>query len=174
MQFSQTLSTFRFILVSVISMWQNWPDKRNNHLIWNLESHMIPLISSWFRKVFLYQLSFWDLIVADDFWVLRHSWKLLSSSPPKSACFCSVALVMFDSFQPYGLYVPCQVPLSMGFSRQKYWSGWPYPPPRDLPNPGTKPVSLTLPTSAGESLPLASPGKLPKKWDPVKFLIIVM
>ena len=31
-----------------------------------------------------------------------------------------------------------QVPLSMGFSRQEYWSGLPFPPPADLPNPGTE------------------------------------
>ena len=36
-----------------------------------------------------------------------------------------------------------QAPLSMGFSRQEYWSGLPCPPPGDLPNPGIKPVSLT-------------------------------
>ena len=35
-----------------------------------------------------------------------------------------------------------QVPLSMGFSRQEYSSGLPCPPPRDLPDPGIKPVSL--------------------------------
>ena len=35
-----------------------------------------------------------------------------------------------------------QVPLSMGFSRQEYWSGLPCPPPGDLPDPGTKLVSL--------------------------------
>ena len=29
-----------------------------------------------------------------------------------------------------------QAPLSMGFSRQEYWSGLPYPPPGDLPDPG--------------------------------------
>ena len=32
-----------------------------------------------------------------------------------------------------------QAPLSMGFSRQEYWSGLPFPPPGDLPNPGIKP-----------------------------------
>ena len=32
--------------------------------------------------------------------------------------------------------VVCQAPLSMGFSRQEYWSGLPFPPPRDLPDPG--------------------------------------
>ena len=38
--------------------------------------------------------------------------------------------------------VACQAPMSMGFSRQEYWSGLPCPPPGDLPNPGIKPVSL--------------------------------
>ena len=35
-----------------------------------------------------------------------------------------------------------QAPLSVGFSRQEYWSGLPRPLPGDLPNPGIKPVSL--------------------------------
>ena len=39
-------------------------------------------------------------------------------------------------------YIACQAPLSMGFSRQEYWSGLPCPSPGDLPNPGIKPTSL--------------------------------
>ena len=35
-----------------------------------------------------------------------------------------------------------QAPLSMGFSRQEYWSGLPVPPPEDLPKPRIKPTSL--------------------------------
>ena len=42
-----------------------------------------------------------------------------------------------------------QAPLSMGFSRQEYWSGLPCPPPGDLPNPGIEPTSLTSPALAG-------------------------
>ena len=38
---------------------------------------------------------------------------------------------------------------SMGFSRQEYWSGLPYPPPGDLPDPGIEPVSLMCLTLAG-------------------------
>ena len=38
--------------------------------------------------------------------------------------------------------VACQVPLSMGFSRQEYSSGLPCPPPGDLPDPGIEPKSL--------------------------------
>ena len=37
-----------------------------------------------------------------------------------------------------------QAPLSMGFSRQEYWSGLPFPSPGDLPNPGIKPTSPAL------------------------------
>ncbi|CAN0491905.1 unnamed protein product [Rangifer tarandus platyrhynchus] len=42
-----------------------------------------------------------------------------------------------------------QPPLSMGFSRQEYWSGLPCPPPGDLPNPGIEPASLMSPALAG-------------------------
>ena len=42
-----------------------------------------------------------------------------------------------------------QAPLSMGFSRQEYWSGLPRPPPGDLPNPGFELASLMSPAFAG-------------------------
>ena len=42
-----------------------------------------------------------------------------------------------------------QAPLSMGFSRQEYWSGLPCPRPGDLPDPGTESTSLMSPTLAG-------------------------
>ena len=40
--------------------------------------------------------------------------------------------------------VAYQVPLAMGFSRQEYWSGLPFPSPGDLPDPGTEPRSPAL------------------------------
>ena len=40
--------------------------------------------------------------------------------------------------------VACQVALSMEFSRQKYWSGLPFPSPGDLPHPGIEPASPAL------------------------------
>ena len=49
---------------------------------------------------------------------------------------------MSDSCDPWS--VACQASLSMGFSRQEYWSGLPFLSPRDLPNPGIKPRSPTL------------------------------
>ena len=49
-----------------------------------------------------------------------------------------------------------QAPLLMGFSRQEYWSGLPFPTPGDLPNPVIKPMSPTL---WGVSLPSELQGK---------------
>ena len=40
--------------------------------------------------------------------------------------------------------VACQAPLSMGFSRQSYWRGLPFPSPGDLPDPGIEPASPAL------------------------------
>ena len=44
--------------------------------------------------------------------------------------------------------ITCQASLSVGFSRQEYWSGLPFPPPGDLANPGIKPKSLRSPALA--------------------------
>ena len=51
-----------------------------------------------------------------------------------------------------------QAPLSMGFSRQEYWSGLSCPPPGDLPDPGIKPTSLESLVLTSRFLPLAPPG----------------
>ena len=49
-----------------------------------------------------------------------------------------------------------QAPLSMGFPRQEYWSGLPFPPPGDLPDPGIETVALaTTPALEVDSLPLS-------------------
>ena len=53
-----------------------------------------------------------------------------------------------------------QVPLSMEFSRQEYWSGLPLPSPGGLPNPGIKPRSPTL---QADALPFEPPGNPHKK-----------
>ena len=46
-----------------------------------------------------------------------------------------------------------QAPRSMGFSRQEYWSGLPFPSPRDLPNPGIEPGSPAFQADALTSEP---------------------
>ena len=76
-----------------------------------------------------------------------------------SVCVCSVTSVVSNSLRPYGLTVAHQAPLSMGFSRQEYWSGLPYLPPGDLLDP-------RIPYMASRFLPLShqgSPSSLPKR-----------
>ena len=59
--------------------------------------------------------------------------------------------------------VAYQVPLSVGFSRQEYWSGLPFPSPGDLLNPGIEPRSPAL---QADALPSEPPGKpnLSSRW----------
>ena len=54
-----------------------------------------------------------------------------------------------------------QTPLSMGFFRQEYWSGLPFPPPGDLPDPRIEPTSPepTSPVLQVDSLPIEPSGK---------------
>ena len=56
-----------------------------------------------------------------------------------------------------------QAPLSTGFPRQEYWSGLPFPPPGDLPNPGIKPTFLVSPALAGKFFTTTPPGN-PKSY----------
>ena len=50
-------------------------------------------------------------------------------------------------------------PLFVGFSRQEYWSGWPCPPPGDLPDLGVKPKSPASPALVGRFFTTVPPGK---------------
>ena len=60
---------------------------------------------------------------------------------------------MFDSVILWT--VACQAPLSVGFPKQEYWGGLPFPSPGDLSDPGIKPVPPAWQT---ESLPLSHLG----------------
>ena len=55
--------------------------------------------------------------------------------------------------------VAYQAPPSMGFSRQEYWSGLPFPSPEDLPDPGIEPGSPALEADTLTSEPLGKPQK---------------
>ena len=60
------------------------------------------------------------------------------------------------SFLATSWTVACQAPLSVGFSRQEFWSGLPFPSPTDLPDPGIEPESSEL---QADSLPTELRGK---------------
>ena len=73
-----------------------------------------------------------------------HLYSLAVEGPPSPSYEgCESPSVMSDSFDPMD-YIAHQAPLSMGFSRQEYWSGLPFPSPGDLPDPGIKPESPAL------------------------------
>ena len=79
----------------------------------------------------------------------------LAQDRPEPRCEC-----VFRHFSRVRLFatswtVAHEVPLSMGFSSQGYWSGLPCPPPRDLPDPGIEPVSPESPALQTYSLPLS-------------------
>ena len=83
----------------------------------------------------------------------------VSHFPKHSNCGCGISVscsVTSDSLWPHGLYVDCQAPLSMEFSRQEYRSGLPVPSPGDLPDSGIEPRSPSL---QADSLPSEPPGK---------------
>ena len=69
---------------------------------------------------------------------------------------CSVDSVVYDSVTLQT--VAYQAPLSMEFSRQKYWSGLPFPSPGDLPDPGMEPGSSLMQADSSLSETLG-------KWD---------
>ena len=75
------------------------------------------------------------------------AWLVPSEAPLLGLCVCAMSLQSCPTLcDPT---VACQASLSMGFSRQEYWSGLPSPPPGDLPDPGIEPTSLMYPALAG-------------------------
>ena len=70
-------------------------------------------------------------------------------------CVCTLSRVqLFVTPQT----VARQVPLSLGFSRQECWSGLPFPPPGDPPDPGIEPASPVSPALAGGFFTTVPPG----------------
>ena len=86
---------------------------------------------------------------------LNHSFAFMKTQPSFHAC--SVASFVPDSATLWT--VAHQAPLSMGFSRQEYWSWLPCPPPGDLPNPGIEPIASPVSSALqADSLPLSHLG----------------
>jgi len=82
---------------------------------------------------------------------------ILPTIPPLISLSLSVLSVMSDSFVTLWT-IAHQAPLSMEFSRQEYWRGFPCSPPKDLPNQGIKPMSPVCPPLQTDSLLLSHQG----------------
>ena len=83
-----------------------------------------------------------------------------TKTPGFKSCGCVLSHLAVVSNSVTQWTAAHQAPLSMGFSRQEYWSGLPCPPPGDLPNPGIESTSLMSPASQVDSLPTEPPGAL--------------
>ena len=81
-------------------------------------------------------------------------WDLHPQRHLESPYYITKVKVKSDSVSPWA--VAHQTPPSMGFFRQEYWSGLPFPSPGDLPDPGIEPGSPALQVDA---LPSEPPGK---------------
>ena len=81
--------------------------------------------------------------------ILTNNWLLLCALPKQGWTCCCLVPKLYST-----LWIPWTIahqapPLSMGLSRQEYWSGLPFPSPGDLPDPGIEPASLMPPALAG-------------------------
>ena len=93
------------------------------------------------------------------------------TNPKISKLFClgvlvEVSLCVLSHFSHVRFFmtlwtVASQVPLSMEFSGQEYWSGLPFPPPGNLPNPGIEPTSLMSPALTGRFFTTCSTWGIP-------------
>ena len=70
---------------------------------------------------------------------------------------CSATQLCLTLATPWS--VACQAPQSMGSPRQEYWSGLPFSPSEDLPDPGIEPKSPVSPAVAGGFFTTEPPGK---------------
>ena len=81
------------------------------------------------------------------------------SESKKMACVHAQSLSGIRLFvTPWTVILPAS--LSMGISRQEYWSGLTFPSPQNLPDPGTEPTSPESPALASGFFTIESPGKL--------------
>ena len=108
--------------------------------------------------------------------------KWLLSKPDKSEFFIFAHIFPSPAIACLPSYVSCirlcvtlwtvahQIPLSMGFSKQKYWSELPCPPPGDLLDPGIKPASLRSSALAGRFLTTRATWESPAShWEVANF-----
>ena len=88
-------------------------------------------------------------------WHLDVKGALCWISTPRTTVLCAQSRLLFAT--PWT--AARQAPLSIGFSRQDYWSGLPFPSPGDLSNPGITPLSPASPALAGRFSTTELPGK---------------
>ena len=105
---------------------------------------------TWWTLVWVDSRRWWrtgkpDMLQSMRLHRVRHDW----ATEQWDICIIQINVVVVKSLSRVQSFVTPwtvahQFPLSMGFPRQEYWSGLPFPSPGDLPNPGIRPASPTL------------------------------
>ena len=111
------------------------------------------------RRIFhdmwkLYEILIPVFIKKPHLFIYNYLWAL---SLCVCVCVCVCWLLSYVRLSATPWPVACQAPLSMGFFRQEYWSGLPFPSPENLPHPGIEPWSPAL---QADSLPFELQGSL--------------
>ena len=120
----------------------------------------------WIRAKFFHWVSRFSIMKKETLELLRlhkHVTQFLQFSLYICVCVCvcvyniHIYACMLSHFSHVWLFATpwtaaCQAPLSMEFSRQEYWNGFPFPPPRDLPNSG---IELASPAFQADSQPMS-------------------
>ena len=131
-------SSCRFFLISNILL-------VDSAIYFSFEGRVLALLLAFtdFSYVFIEILMKW-YICSKYKWALQFSFAFLISA------LCAYVLSHFSHVRLFvTLWALAHQAMSMGFSRQEYWSGLQCPPPGDLPDPGIKPAFLVYPASAG-------------------------
>ena len=122
------------LCASTILSWWLWLCSRAwSQAGWFLQFHSSFSRLLWLFKVFLY---------------FHTNCEIICSSSVKNTIGSLMKVKSLSCVRLFGDPVDCSPPgpPSMGFSRQEYWSGWPFPSPGDLPDPGIEPRSPALQT----------------------------
>ena len=138
-------------MISLLDFWLN-PRKQCQEMSWHLRAHVIQQTK---------RLVYWSLLdlggnsdfISCPLIHMNRFWKFITFDLLRATCL--VSHFSHDRLLVTPGTVACQTPLSMGFFRWEYWSGLPFPPPKDLPDLG---IELTSPELADELLPTGSPG----------------
>ena len=104
----------------------------------------------------------WQLIILDNMSIPPYIFSNIYIIDLSKTCMMLFSCVWFFATL---WTVACQASLSMGFSKQEYWSGLPCPPAGDLPDPEIEPASPATSTSQADSLPLRPQGNPSQKYS---------
>ena len=135
-----------------------------------LKGHLISYATPWNESTWIKKDKSFSLVEENIYIRIKHSFihllknnkHLRSDNNVLSSILSTTCMLShFSCVRLFGTLwtVAHHAPLSMGFSRQEYWSEMPCPPPGDLPDPGIKPASPVSPVLWADSLPTELPGE---------------